>query len=350
MKLQDIKITPLLDTLEIKKIDDATYFSSVYKQYISNSRLGLINPRQNGTVEKFFEGFKQGGFNQSFSLGSAVHELILQPEYFELADDINKPTAKLGAVADELYPIFVQRSITKEDVINASNKIDYYKDKITDDRFNDVIEKCTKYWESRQKYEFNISNDKEIIYLDSKSRNTVISCVDALKNNKNIQDLLHPTGLLQDPIVENENAILLDVKVNCPNGKEFILHLKAKLDNFTIDLEENTITVNDVKTIGKVLSELDTNIKLYHYSREFGVYIYLLKQVAEKFYGLKNPKIKANYLAVSTIPNYYTKVREVTYEEMKYGFKEFQVLLKYVAYQIGYNDYSLDDEPAKFKF
>lgn len=72
MKLQDIKITPLLDTLEIKKIDDATYFSSTYKQYISNSRLGLINPRQNGSVEKFFEGFKQGGFVPAFQLGKII--------------------------------------------------------------------------------------------------------------------------------------------------------------------------------------------------------------------------------------------------------------------------------------
>ena len=42
MKLREIKLTPLLNTLKLEKIDDATYFSASYKHYISNSRLGLL--------------------------------------------------------------------------------------------------------------------------------------------------------------------------------------------------------------------------------------------------------------------------------------------------------------------
>lgn len=199
---------------------------------------------------------------------SAVHELVLQPEFFELADDLGKPTAKLGAVADALYPTFLEKEITINDVINASNKIEYYKDKITMDRFREVITKCTPYWESRLKQEFDLTA-KERIYLDHKTREIVKSCVEALGNNKNVQDLLHPKGVLVDPISENEQAILLDVEAECPNGKKFIIRLKSKIDNYTIDTETNTITVNDVKTIGKIVSEIDNNIRKFHYSREF---------------------------------------------------------------------------------
>ena len=66
----------------------------------------------------------------------------------------------------------------------------------------------------------------------------------------------------------NEQAFLLDIEAECANGKKTILHLKAKLDNFTIDTEQDIITVNDVKTISKVVSAIDDNINRYHYSRE----------------------------------------------------------------------------------
>lgn len=348
MELKDIKLTPLLDTLRLEKISDKVYFSEKYSNYVSNSRLGLLNPRQDGNPDKFFSGLKFTT-SQALALGSAVHELVLQPDSFELSEDVGKPTAKLGVMADELYPIFVERDVTKDDVVKASDKVDYYKGKITKDRANDVISECSNYWTKRKERELDITQDREIIYLDNKSLEIVKSCVSALNSNKQVQNLLHPKGLLQDPISENEQAILLDVKAECPNGSEFILHLKSKLDNYTIDLETNTIVVNDIKTIGKIVSEIDNNIKKFHYSREFAMYIYLLKLCAEKFYGLVNPKISANYLVVSTIPNFFTKVRPVTCGEIREGFHEFRTLLKYAAYNIGYNNYSLDERPSKYQ-
>lgn len=348
MELKDIKLTPLLDTLRLEKISDKVYFSEKYSNYVSNSRLGLLNPRQDGNPDKFFSGLKFTT-SQALALGSAVHELVLQPDSFELSEDVGKPTAKLGVMADELYPIFVERDVTKDDVVKASDKVDYYKGKITRDRANDVISECSNYWTKRKERELDITQDREIIYLDNKSLEIVKSCVSALNSNKQVQNLLHPKGLLQDPISENEQAILLDVKAECPNGSEFILHLKSKLDNYTVDLETNTIVVNDIKTIGKIVSEIDNNIKKFHYSREFAMYIYLLKLCAEKFYGLVNPKISANYLVVSTIPNFFTKVRPVTYGEIREGFHEFRTLLKYAAYNIGYNNYSLDERPSKYQ-
>lgn len=348
MKLNEIQLTPLLDTLRLEKITDEIYFSNKYKSYISNSRLGLLNPKQDGTPQKFFEGSYNNNFSTSLSCGSAVHELTLQPELFELAPDLEKPTAKLGAMADELFPIFASKGVSKEDIINASNKVDYYKGKMTEDRINEVITKCTPYWNARLKMDLSLG--KEPIYLDQKTRETVISCVNALKENESVQKLLHPEGLFEEPIVGNELAILLDVEAKCPNGKTVILHLKSKLDNFSIDTETNTVTVNDIKTLGRILSEFSINVDKYRYNRELGMYCYLLKLCAEKFYNLDSPKIAANYLVVSTIPNYYTKVVEVNYNDLKKGFHEFKTLLKYAAYLMCYQDYTLDEQPSKFKF
>ena len=349
MNLKEIKLEPLLDTLTLTKIPDEIYFSEQYSKYVSNSRLGKLNPRQGGSPEQFFAPFVPSGYSAALEMGSAVHELTLQPEFFELADDLGKPTAKLGAMADALYPVFVKGDVTPEDVIEASDKVDYYKGKMTTDLINKVLTSCTPYWEKRSSTELSLEQDKEFIHMDTRSMEVVKSCVEALNNNTQVQRLLHPEGLIEQPIIANEQAILMDVKATCPNGKEFILHLKSKLDNYTIDTENNTIIVNDVKTIGKILSEFDNNIAKFHYSREMAMYLYLLKLCAMKFHGMENPKIQANYLVVSTIPDFYTKVQPVTYGQIVQGFKEFQTLLKYVAYQIGYHDYSLDERPGKYQ-
>ena len=339
MQLSEIKLTPLLDTLQLVKISDAEYFSPKYGEYISNSRLGLLNPRQGGSPESFFTGFKDEGFISSLVIGSAVHELVLQNESFELAPALGKPTAKMGAMADELYPVWLKHPIRTSDITEASNKINYYKGKLTPDRIKQVNEQCIPYWKARKKLVSN--SNKELIYLDDKSRDTVYNCVEALTNNPQVQELLHPSGLIDAPISLNENALLLDVQAECPNGKTFIMHLKAKLDNFTIDLESDTIVVNDVKTIGKVVSEIDSNISKYHYSRELAMYLFLLRLYVIKEYGIENPTMKANYLVVSTVPQYYTKVRAMTKKECYEGLHEFRTLLRYAAYQIGYNGYSL---------
>ena len=57
--LSQIQIIPLLDTLKLQKIDDAEYFSKKYSDYISNSRLSLINPNQDNDPKAFFEGLSK---------------------------------------------------------------------------------------------------------------------------------------------------------------------------------------------------------------------------------------------------------------------------------------------------
>lgn len=349
MKLSDIILEPLIETLRLEKIDDNIYFTSpVYKNRISNSRLGLLHPKQDGSPEKFFSGFK-ASFNSSFALGSAVHEQILQPDLFELAEDTGKPTAKMGGMADELYPIYCQREITDDDILKASDKIEYFKGKMTPDRIAEVRSKCSTYWATRYKQELDLNTTKEVRYLDYPMLEKAKSCIEALKSNKQVMDLLHPKGIVEDPISECEQAILLDVKATMPNGKEVILHLKAKLDNYTIDFETNTIKVNDLKTHGQMLNTFDEAKVKYHYYREIAFYMYLLSLVAKYKHNMEAPKKQANYLVVSTIPNFYSKVVPISFVEIRNGFYEFQKLLRYSAYLMCYKGYSFDEQSGRYK-
>ena len=155
-------------------------------------------------------------------------------------------------------------------------------------------------------------------------------CLKTLNNNKDIQKLLHPEGLLSEPIIKNEHTILLDVKIEVPGYEPRVYKLKAKLDNFTIDKEESVITVNDLKTCGKPIEMFDP--KQYSYQREISFYSWLLKLTASKFYDIENPKVKGNFLVTSTVPEYKSCVYPMTSKLFKEGWKEALYLLKCVGY------------------
>lgn len=328
--IDQIEIIPLINTLEIKKINDEEYFSNTYKDYISNSRLSLISSSLDDPTA-FFEGFSGSSmYNDSLLIGSAVHQTILQPELFCLSEVTSRPTAKLGFMADVLYPSYLKNELTEETIIEASNKVGYYKGKLTKDKIDLVLKGCTQYWEERSKDW--VPPHLTPIYLDLKSHEKVLKCIDSVNRNNNILNLLYPTGTLCTPHYKNEEAILLDLKVKIPGKPEFILKLKAKVDNYSIDFTSNTIVINDLKTIGKILSEFNNNFEKFHYYRELVIYSWLLSLCASKFYNMSQCKIQSNCLVVSTIPSFYSKVYQVTKSDFSKGWDEFKYLIKVVAY------------------
>lgn len=342
MNLSEIKLEALENTLRIGKISDQEYFSPKYSAYVSNSRLGNINPDQGGSPEKFFNPIGKI-YSEALILGSAVHQQVLQNEFFEIVS-IDRPSSKLGFVCDFIFEHSNENhEITEELIRKASEEVGYYKGSLTEKRINDVKEAYAKYKESRESY---IEKDGiEPMFLTPKMYETASKCIEAC-NNQEFSELLYPSYLLEKPVSENEQAFLLDIKCSFPDKEDIIVRLKSKLDNFTIDFESNTITVNDLKTIGSVLSKFDQgddcNMIKFHYYRELAIYIWLLRMYAEQKYGMKNPHMKCNCLVVSTIPDYYTKIYKVTNKEIARGFKEFRFLLKLVAYYIAYEGYGLN--------
>lgn len=341
----DIKFEPLIDTLRLEKISDAIYFSEKYSDYISNSRLSKINPEQDGSIQIFLDGLQAHRiFNNSLTLGSAVHEMCLQKEYFNLADSIiNKPTSKAGFIADEC--ISMCKDVPSDDIIKkACVIVDYYKGNPSENQFNKLKGQIIPYIKSRLEYESRLESELEQIYLDPKQMETAKACIKAIDNNKKMQKLLHPEGIVEAPISENEQTILLDVRVQMPKLEPFIIRLKSKLDNYTIDKESNVITVNDIKTHGKILPEFKESLQRFHYMREMAMYSWLLSLCAKKFYNIENPIIKSNFLVVSTIPQYYTQVFPMTKKLFKQGFNEFKELLKLASVALYFKDEELTNK------
>lgn len=328
----NVKITTLPDTIQLIEMDDEEYFSDKWSEWISNSKLALINPDQDGSPEMFKEGLgEHKKYSDSLVFGSAVHELVLQPESFILAEGVDRPTAKMGAMADELFLNYLNDLIDDTYIIKASDKVDYYKGKMDKIKIENVLVKCEEYWKSREEWCMNHPGDKEPIFLDSKSREKLKLCLDSVNSNQEIQDLLHPKGVLEDPISMNEAALFVQVKAEY-NGKETILKLKGKLDNFTIDTETGEVTLNDLKTTGHRLIDFKDSFKKYHYNRQMAMYAWMLRLYVMKQYNTKPSSLYANMLLVSTVPDYRAGVFKVTNKEIRNGFLEFKDLLQRVAY------------------
>ena len=326
-----IKITPLLDTIKLEKIDDSEYFSSEYStKYISNSRLGLFKSKG---VKAFFEGLSANQeYNPSFNFGTWLHASVLEPEYFDFVKDVFTPTAKARLMALELYHPDGSTP-TEEEIIAASNKIGYYKDKLTKSRIAELQNKCFSFWRDRFIYESRNPlqrSDKERVYIDEKSYNLLNCCLKSIDENKEFDKLMHPTGIALEPISLNEHALFLDIQIDIPGYESRIYKLKSKLDNFTIDREEETITINDLKTTSRLAKDFDP--LYFSYQREIAFYSYLLKLYVKNQYNMDKPTIKGNFLVVSTIPDYQTLVYPMTPKLFKSGFEEFKYLLKCVAY------------------
>ena len=318
----EIKIIPLIDTLQLLQIDDKDYFKI---DYISNSKLKLINPLEDGSPEKYKNGniFE---FNASFNVGTPIHQMVLQKENYYINDEIDKPSGKLNNLIDEIIYNRKKGFSIKDSIINASNKVDYYKGTMSPKKISVVLEKCYLFYLYIRKYK-KIKN-KTPIYLDSTNKNKIITCIDNIYKNNKILKTLFP----DDSEIFNEFTIKIDFLIKFPNNKEKILHFKGKLDNFVILPDINQIYVNDLKSTGKYITDFQNSFNKYHYFRQIGIYSYLVSLLAKQKYNMNKYKLYSNMILVSTIPLYDTGIFVVNNLDIKKGLEEFKSLMKRVAF------------------
>jgi len=340
--MAQIAIIP--ESIKLVKMSDEDYFSSNYSEFISNSKLSLIDPTEEGSPEKYKQGFT-GSSSASFELGSAVHAIVLQPE-LHIISDIYKPSAKLGVFIEHIFEYRKKGMSINDSILKASKSADYYYLKLSANKIRSAMESGLPFYLKRMKVVDD--PEKKTIYLSEAMNDKYKSCMKGVEENKDIQKILYPTGLLQTPEVYNEYAIFVDIIVTCDNGEIKKLKLKGKIDNFTVCHETETITLNDLKTTGKpvkyfmgnkaILRDendqcytkwIDGSFQKFHYARQMGLYAWLVS-CAMKSKGL-NYKMKANMLVVETIPEFKSKVFPVGGIQVNKGLAEFKKLLLLVA-------------------
>lgn len=319
------KLILLPESIKLSDVPDDIYFSNEYSSYISNSKLGLINPKQGGSAEKYKEGFKNS-FNDSFVLGSAIHQLILQPNDFYLVEELDRPTAKMGYIADIIYKNYKEgfdfESAVKSGIIEGN----YYGGKLTDNNINKVSEKCQEYVKNRDS--FKPIDGKEPIFLDARSREIVKNCISKFHNNPTLTNTISPKCLFHSDI-RNEECVTADIIVQIGN-KEVPLKFKGKVDNYTL-VDDLELQINDLKSTGRSVEEfVNHSFYNYHYYRQMAIYNWLLIN----YYKQRIPNIVVKdsaMLLISTIPPHTSGIYTVTSDDIQKGLFEFKELMTRVA-------------------
>lgn len=333
-------VTIIPESIKLIRLTDEQYFSELYQEYISNSKLSLINPDEGGSEDKYEQGF-QSKFSDSFELGSAIHGIILQPDDYVLSN-ITKPSGKLGVFADKVLELENQEFVSEKDLYKqASIEADYYSGKLTGIKLEKALESCKPYWEERKK---EVVTTRQVsLYLSTANLNKAQTCIKNLQKDKTAMNILYPPGLFEGVEVFNEYALFADVDVDI-DGKVTRLKLKGKLDNFTVNHETRTLTLNDLKTTGKPVSFFMGNwvnveeneemvkkwfpgsFQTYHYYRQLGMYLWLLSCYYKLHKGF-NYTLKANIVLVETFPDHRTRICKIKNSHIQQGLDEFKELL-----------------------
>ncbi len=384
------KIKVIKDSIRRVQMSDEEYFGPKYKNYVSNSKLGLLNPAQGGSPQKFFEGFKSSG-SQAFALGSAVHQLTLEPNDYVLSD-ITTPSGKLG----KMYAKFIEH-LTKESLLDPLIK---ELNATTDSKFDKFIElietnpnierglvlaclDAEYYVKDVENYSGEglpsriktglikvfahfiadkpeMIDGKRVIYLPSDLYEKCKSCTNSLKADVSIQNALNW------PLSYCEDVVLAELEISFP--KDFnddfsemittIVPVKIKIDNWTIDHSDKKFVLNDLKTTGKPIQYfmghtekelgfmgeqkevfMNGSWQTFHYHRQMGMYLWLLREYIKQEYG-EGYNCTANMLVVETVGAFGAKNYPVSNDDIIAGFKEFGDLIKRAAYHqvMGYEN------------
>jgi hypothetical protein len=320
MEFNEIKICKP-KKIRIVDITDKDYFSKSYSEYISNSKLSLLNPAEGGSPEKFKMGLGDNKiYSNALEFGSAVHQLVLQPGEFYLSDEIDRPTGKIAFMADFL----LERGYDIDQdvcIIDAAKEVDYFHGILTRDKIQEVRNKMQPYFDYFDNARTDTESPQEAIYLSSYDRYRCQMCLDSVKKHPQMQKLLYP----KDAATYNEATLLAEIDIEIPKEKLVTLKFKGKLDNYTVN--DTKVILNDLKTTGKQIPEFTKSFAKYHYARQLGLYIYFLKWMYPKV-----DIFEANILAVQTAKPFTAHVFPVSLESINNGLKEAANLLRSIAF------------------
>lgn len=334
INFSDFQIIPIFDSISKKELSDEEYFSEKYSNYISNSRLRWIDPERGGQPKLYKNPPKFS--SAALSIGSSVHQLLLQPDEFEIAPKMGKPTAKLGALLDKVYELRREGKSIYESIKTASTIVEYYINTI-DSKISYILKNGLNYYLKRLEFE-KTKVCKEQIYLSSTDYDTVTGCVNACHINKSISNKLHPITLFGQSLPTfNEDALFIEFLITYKD-KYVRLPFKLKVDNWTLDSYNKVITLNDLKTTGHPVANFMNaggSFEKFSYDIQMAVYSRILWLYCQKYYGVtkyQDWSLDTNMLVVQTFPPYYTRSFSVPKSSLKVGWEKFEKLLKQVAY------------------
>lgn len=189
---------------------------------------------------------------------TSIHELILQPEEFEL-NDYTKPPAKAGKMVESIFKYRCKGYSISKSIEQASEDVSYYVGQLNGNKISKLISSGLEYYLFLRANK-DVPYGKEQIILDKRTRETCLKCVESIRRNTDAMNLLKPDEFSLDQYLnKNEDTIVMEIVVTFPNSTSdpnaeevsILLKLKAKIDNWNLNIDEGLLNLNDLKTTGK---------------------------------------------------------------------------------------------------
>lgn len=314
---------------------------------VSNSKLKLINPKEDGSIEKYLKGW-DNSYSDSLELGTAIHALFLEKEKHVLSDYPNKPTGKCGYFIELLYKyrkrnqkLPKEKRLSKEDLIQkVAEEADYYKTSFTKKRYETTMQTGLDYYKSLYREVFKTA-DKKIIVLPKRLQDITKLCVRSLENEYTISNLFR-NDELEDKEILNEFPLFVEIEVSLPNNKTITIPFKGIIDSIIIDHYKKVVYLNDLKTTSQNIEYMMDQVidgesfngafGKGHYYRQFAIYTFLLQMYLDHVLLLGNYDIQCNIIAVETNNSYRAGIYKVNNAYIEEGIKEFKELICKIAY------------------
>lgn len=330
IKLTDFKIVPLEETARHEDISDEEYFAQ-YKGYVTASKMHKISPRRNGSMDNYYNP-KQCDYSDALLQGTVIHGLILEPDDFTLHDKCGRPGNKLGAAIDNIVKYRAKGLSIAEAIQKGCDDVNYYSSQLGTRMKKLMTADNLKYYFLKKTIP-----DNEFVVSD-KMHDVVTACISSVSKNRIIQQQLHPTDSFGDALPSFcEDTFYKDYLVTYQDKLCTTLHVKGKIDNYTVDPEKKILVLNDVKTSSDPLTnewmDKGKHFDQLCYQMQMALYMDALKSIARKDYGFDDTwRTRCHIWASNTRPDYFSRCFVVNDEYMEDGKQVYEQCMKMIAY------------------
>lgn len=331
-KFKKFKFIGFTDYERLESISDEEYYCGErFANHISNSKGGLISPYSDGSPEKYLKGFDPTP-NDAFKKGTFVHQLILEKDKYTVSE-LTKPSAKLGDAVDAAITLRGTGKGIYESIVEGCIIANYYKKNVSDKIVKQVLSAGFPYF-------MGLLHTKENeLIIPSNMKSQILNAVKSIKKNNKAMSVLNRGAEMN----HNEDVLIAKAVILDDEGKQIVIPVKAKLDNWSYGLD--TLYLNDLKTTGKPVfyfsgyhtSEgfVEGSYHKFCYCRQMAMYGDLLYNWVKQ----SNPinEFLVHIITVEVFNNAPTsKVFRVSNQSLEEGRIQYQDFLKRIAFHDKY--------------
>jgi hypothetical protein len=316
------------------------------KAGISNSMLSKLNPEEGGSPWAFkaaMDGTAEELESKAIENGTMVHLYAEHPDKFEFSD-IDAPSEMAQEWVEAVFNNYPkdQSDSDKEFsdfVVAMKEGLGLYKS--TKDR-EKVLENWNKNCEPY--YQFLKRADGKIC-LTRAQKETIDKSIEAIKANPKTADIFSDKA-------EDGWVIFKELEIFAKIGEKNPKLIKGKLDKVKINVKEQQIVIQDIKTGSFLLADYPKVFEKRHTYRQIAMYTHLIGKYCEKHFPLPNGEkwdLKLEIIAVST-KEFKARLFDLSHNWIDKGQEEAADILNRIdfhekfGYEMTMEEYQSDGE------